>query len=81
METWHNTTVLVNVPIQLPEGTSTAHNGASTSFNVLMTVLNGSRILPLKLNPKIASTMKLYFPLISGADGRSVINGMSISVH
>ena len=66
---------------QLPDGTSTEHRGDLTSFNVWMTVLKGSQMLPLKLNPKIASTMKLYLALTSVADGRSVMNGISISVH
>ena len=48
---------------QLPDGTSTEHRGDLTSFNVWMTVLKGSRMLPLKLNPKIASTIKLQCDL------------------
>ena len=65
----------------IPEGTSTEHNGALTSFNVLMMAPNGSRMFPLKLKPNIASTIKLYFVSISDEAGSSVINGMSISVH
>ena len=65
----------------IPDGTSTEHSGALTSFKVLIIVPNGSRIFPLKLKPNIASTIKLYFLLISDAGGRSVMNGISMCVH
>lgn len=44
---------------ELPDGTSTEQRGILISLNVFKTSSNGARTLPLKLNPKIASTTSL----------------------
>ena len=65
----------------LPDGTSTEHIGTLTLLIVSITVSKGDLILPLKLNPNIASTISLYVPSICDFVGISVRKGMSMRSH
>ena len=59
-----------------PEGTSTEASGFLTCFKVASTASNGALTAPLKLNPKMASTMTWYLESISAAVGSLSMKGM-----